>query len=148
MEITPEDFLRLTTEGYPLELRHSKEEFYELFAKFVNESKENSFFGEVAEDGTKIHAGMRTEVCTVSYDEDRVVISTNIDTSDYASTSEFDADEEIKILGYACIGVIFFCDLYILGTGQNKRMVPRSNLSLKENKIKRPSKTTHDIWPI
>jgi len=149
MEISTEDFIKLTTEGYPLELKHSKSEFFELFATFINESKENSFYGESFDDHIKIHAGMKTEVCSVSYESDRVMICTNINASNYASTSEFDATEEITILGYACIGIIYFCDLYMLGTGQNSNISPRNNLKIKNNSlIDTNIKTKSNIWPV
>jgi hypothetical protein len=57
------DFIKLTTEGYPIELRHPINDFYEIFQSFVNMSEENNFFVELTDEGVAMHAGMRTEVC-------------------------------------------------------------------------------------
>ena len=43
MDISKQDFVRLTTQGYPIELEHSLEDFYAMFADFVNQTKENNF---------------------------------------------------------------------------------------------------------
>ena len=150
MDITAEQFLKLTTEGYPLSLKHSESDFFQLFVDFVNASKENTFFAEKILNGAKIHAGMKTEVCQISYEDDRVIISSLINDNEYSSMGEFDADHEHKILGYACVGVIYFCDLYVLGTGQNKNIKPRNNISFKPEPKKTITKdsTKNNIWPV
>lgn len=147
MEISPEEFIKLTTEGYPLTLRHPEEKFYELFVTFVNESKENNFFAEPSEVGVLMHAGMRTEICQVVYDHDRVRILTTIDDTGLSSTGEYEADAQIKILGYACLGVLFFCDLYALGTGQSARFADtKQRWAGKDTNNKKDTK--YDIWPM
>ena len=88
---------------------------------------------------------MKTEVCKITYEDNRVIINSFIDSSDYSSSGEFDANEEHRILGYACLGVIFFCDLYVLGTGQNK------NIKLRNEIAKEPQKSSaqqYNPWPI
>ena len=149
MEISPEDFIKLTTEGYPILIKHPKKEFFELFATFVNESTNNDFFAEHFDNSAKVHAGMKTEICEIFYEEGHVLISSNININDFSSTGEFEASEEYLILGHACLGVLYFCDLYALGTGQNAK-ISGKNI----NQISRPKKninnnnTKHDIWPI
>ena len=147
MEISDKDFIRLTTEGYPLVLRHSKEKFFDLFAYFVNESKENNFFAEATEDGVRIHAGMKTEVCCMNYIEDRVVITTRIEDNEYSTTSEYTADQEFKILGWACLGVLYFCDLYALGTGQETKFTPTKS-GKKAVKTPIDNNQKYNIWPV
>jgi hypothetical protein len=142
--LTPEEFLKITTEGYPIVLNHEQKVFFKIFADFVNESKENSFFAEAFEDCAKIHAGMKTEVCKITYEYDRIIINSFIDSSEYSSTGEFDSDEEHRILGYACLGVIFFCDLYLLGTGQNKKAKLRNDISRE----KETSGSSYNPWPV
>ena len=74
MDISSKDFIKLTTQGYPLELHHSLDEFYNVFTDFVNMSNENNFFAELTDDGVAMHAGMKTEVCTVTYEKGSVII--------------------------------------------------------------------------
>jgi len=147
MDISDKDFIRLTTEGYPLTLRHSLESFFNLFAHFVNESNENSFFAEVVEDGVKMHAGMKTEICRIIYEKDRVIISTNIEDNEYSTTSEYSSDEEIKILGWACLGVLYFCDLYALGTGQEAQFAS-SSPTKKDIKTPVDNNKKYNAWPV
>jgi len=141
MDISKEDFVRLTTEGYPIELRHNINDFYEMFADFVNKSKENNFFAEI-DDGVVLHAGMRTEVCKMLYDKGNVTILSKITDKNDSSTGEFNLEEEFQILGHACLGVIYFCDLYATLTGQTdqpKSINKKSNIS--DNK-------KYNIWPM
>ena len=77
MDISKEDFVRLTTQGYPISLNHPLEDFYEMFAEFVNQTKENNFYAELS-DGVILHAGMRTEVCKIVYRNGRVIILSKI----------------------------------------------------------------------
>ena len=142
MDISKNDFVRLTTEGYPINLEHPLDDFYTMFAEFVNQTKENNFFAEI-ENGVILHAGMRTEVCKVVYTKGRVVILSKITgKKDSLSTSEFDIEEELQILGHACLGVLYFCDLYSDATGQNTDSPPATKKSdLGEN-------NKYDIWPM
>ena len=119
MDISKQDFIRLTTQGYPVALRHPVDDFYEMFTSFVNQSNENNFFAEV-DEGVKLHAGMRTEICKIVYDAGKVTILSKIsDSNEDSSTGEFPVEEEFQILGLACLGVLYFCDLYATATGQN-----------------------------
>ena len=148
MNISDKNFIRLTTEGYPLELRHAKEEFFELFATFVNESNENNFFGEVTKDGVAMHAGMRTQICVMTHSDEKVAIRSDIEDNEYSSSSEFTVDEEFRLLGLAALGILYFCDLYAVGTGQT---VHFSNGEESEKKIERPpgnNNTKYNAWPV
>ena len=146
MDITPEEFLKLTTEGYPITLKHPQEEFFRIFSEFVNTSKENSFYAESLSDCAKVHAGMKTEVCYITYEEDRVLIHSDLSENEDEIFGEFPAAEAHRILGYACIGVIYFCDLYALGTGQSKGLTPRNELDTTSAKIANATKEA--VWPI
>ena len=139
MDISKQDFVRLTTQGYPIELEHALEDFYAMFADFVNQTKENNFYAEL-DEGVILHAGMRTEVCKMVYRQNRVIILTKINSeSDHSSSDEFSLEETLQILGHACLGVLYFCDLYADATHQNKE--PESEKYIGDN-------TKHDIWPI
>jgi len=141
MDISKEDFIRLTTQGYPIELFHDINDFYGMFADFVNQSKENNFFAEL-DDGVILHAGMRTEVCKMLYDKGNVTILSKINDKNDSSTSEFNLEEEFQILGHACLGVIYFCDLYSTLTGQNKQPGNADKISdIDDNK-------KYNIWPM
>ena len=139
------DFIKLTTEGYPVELKHPINDFYEIFQSFVNMSEENNFFAELTDEGVAMHAGMRTEVCKLHYDTDRVIITSKINESGESSTGEFTADEEFSILGHACLGVLYFCDLYALGTGQQAKFVGTKNED-KDKEI--DNNTKYTAWPV
>lgn len=142
MDISKNDFIRLTTEGYPISLDHPLDDFYTMFAEFVNQSKENNFFAEV-EDGVILHAGMRTEVCKIVYENEKVVILSKItDKNSSSSTGEFDIEEELQILGHACLGILYFCDLYSGVTGQNAQTSPVTKKSDVGDNNK------YDIWPM
>jgi hypothetical protein len=143
MDISKQDFIRLTTQGYPITLRHPIDDFYGMFSDFVNQSKENNFFAEV-DEGVKLHAGMRTEVCKIVYDDGKVIILSRINDNDESSSAgEFDAQEEYQILGMACLGVLYFCDLYALATGQNAAFA-----SANDKKTNANNNTKYDIWPM
>tara|TARA_A100001515_G_scaffold47675_1_gene37640 strand:+ start:226 stop:660 length:435 start_codon:yes stop_codon:yes gene_type:complete len=144
MDISKEDFIKLTTEGYPIELHHQIDDFYDMIASFVNQSKENEFFAQVKE-GVVLHAGMRTEVCKVIYEKDRVFILSKISDDEHSSTGEFNFEEEFQILGHACLGVIYFCDLYSLATGQSLKTKPDT---FEGQKSALSSNTKYDIWPM
>ena len=145
MDISKKDFIRLTTQGYPITLRHDLDDFYGMFVDFVNQSNENNFFAEI-DEGVKLHAGMRTEVCKVVHDNGKVVILTKInDKNKDSSGGEFNLEEELQILGHACIGVIYFCDLYALATGQTSETKPNTFESEKSDINKN---TKYDIWPV
>ena len=109
------DFIKLTTEGYPVDLKHPKDDFYEIFQKFVNDSNENNFFA--------------------------IINQKKINESGESSTGEFTADEEFSILGHACLGVLYFCDLYALGTGQKTHFA-----SAKESETN--NSTKYKAWPV
>jgi len=146
MDISKDNFIKLTTEGYPLDLSHSEESFYEIFAEFVNATKENDFYAEISEGGVFMHAGMRTEVCKVCYQQGNVVILSKINESNEAPlTSEYSKDEEVKILGMACLGVLYFCDLYAGSTGQDT--LSTKNMSIADNKLISKN-TKYNAWPI
>ena len=139
MDISKEDFVRLTTQGYPISLNHPLEDFYEMFAEFVNQTKENNFYAELS-DGVILHAGMRTEVCKIVYRNGRVIILSKINSeSDHSSSEEFNLEETLQILGHACLGVLYFCDLYADATQQNKESVNEKYIG---------DNTKYDIWPI
>tara|TARA_R100000657_G_C4670484_1_gene114872 strand:+ start:935 stop:1381 length:447 start_codon:yes stop_codon:yes gene_type:complete len=141
-------FIKLTTNGYPLELRHSKEIFYGIFADYVNDSKENNFVAEVTSEGVRVHAGMRTEICRFEYVDDRVAILSKISEDSESSTGEFDADVEIQILGHACLGILYFCDLYALGTGQDVKFAAAKIKKVTATKKPIDNNTKYDIWPV
>ena len=143
MDISKEEFVKITTQGYPIVLNHPIDDFYDMFVNFVNESKENNFFAEV-DDGVILHAGMRTEVCKMVYDGEKVIILSQInDDDETSSTGEFSCEEEFQILGHACIGVIYFCDLYALATGQTSKLSSDagSNKPATQN-------NNYDVWPV
>ena len=143
MDISKEDFIRLTTQGYPINLRHPIDDFYGMFIDFVNQSNENNFFAEL-DEGVKLHAGMRTEVCKIIHDEGKVVILSKInDNEESSSTGEFTPDEEFQILGHACLGVLYFCDLYAMATGQSAEFS-----SAKGEKSNIGENNKYDIWPV
>ena len=139
MDISKDDFVRLTTQGYPISLNHPIEDFYEMFAEFVNQTKENNFYAELS-DGVIMHAGMRTEVCKIIYRNGRVIILTKINSeSNQSSSDEFNLEEALQILGHACLGVLYFCDLYADATQQNKKSVNEKYIG---------NNTKYDIWPM
>jgi len=146
MDMSKDNFIKLTTDGYPLELSHSKESFYKIFTEFVNETKENNFYAELSEDCVFMHAGMRTEVCRVCYREGRVVILTKIDEAhEVSETCEFSKIEMLQVLGMACLGVLYFCDLYAGNTGQSVLStktdpIDHNKLISKNNK--------YNAWPV
>ena len=142
MDISKEDFVRLTTEGYPITLRHDVDEFYEMFSAFVNQSHDNNFFAEL-DEGVVLHAGMRTEVCKMLYEKGNVTILSKItDKNTSSSTGEFELQEEFQILGHACLGVLYFCDLYATATGQSTQLDTGSKKTdIAENK-------KYNIWPM
>ena len=146
MDMSKANFIKLTTEGYPLELSHSEESFYKIFTEFVNETKENNFYAELSEDCVFMHAGMRTEDCRVCYRQGSVVILTKIDESYKVSeTCEFSKDEILQVLGMACLGVLYFCDLYAGNTGQSVLStktdpIDHNKLISKNNK--------YNAWPV
>ena len=146
MDMSKDNFIKLTTEGYPLELSHSKESFYKIFTEFVNETKENNFYAELSEDGVFMHAGMRTEICKVCYRQGSVVILSKIDEANEASeTCEFSKDEILQVLGMACLGVLYFCDLYAGNTGQS--VLSTKTDPIDHNKfISKNNK--YNAWPI
>ncbi len=141
MDISSKDFIKLTTQGYPLELHHSLDEFYNVFTDFVNMSNENNFFAELTDDGVAMHAGMKTEVCTVTYEKGSVIIRSWLVNPNQASTKEFEPNEEISVLGYACLGVLYFCNLYAEGTGQKPKFK-------EEKDTEDLSVVRHNIWPL
>jgi|TARA_R110000744_G_scaffold360239_1_gene467721 hypothetical protein len=148
MNISDKNFIRLATEGYPLELKHAKEEFFELFATFVNESNENNFFGEVTKTGVAMHAGMRTQICVMKHNDDKVAIYSDIQDNEYSLSSEFTVDEEYRLLGLASLGILYFCDLYAVGTGQT---VHFSSDEESEQKIENPPENNnikYNAWPV
>jgi hypothetical protein len=113
-----------------------------MFVDFVNQTKENNFFAEINE-GVILHAGMRTEICKMFYDGKSVIILSKInDKNSASSTGEFNVEEELQILGHACLGVLYFCDLYAEVTGQNAK----STSTLKKSDIADNNK--YDIWPM
>ena len=141
-----EKFIKLTTEGYPVNLKHGKNDFYEIFEQFVNMSEENNFFAELLEEGVAMHAGMKTEICRIHHDEGKVYITSKINENKYSSTGEFSSDEEHTILGHACLGVLYFCDLYALGTGQKTYFASAKS----EDKLEKESETNDKFkaWPV
>ena len=142
MDISKEDFVKLTTEGYPITLRHDIDEFYEMFSEFVNQSQDNNFFAELNE-GVVLHAGMRTEICKMLYDEGNVTILSKItDKNKVSLTGEFNLQEEFQILGHACLGVLYFCDLYATATGQDAHFENNGKKTdIADNK-------KYNIWPM
>ena len=118
-----------------------------MFSEFVNASKENNFFAEV-DAGIVMHAGMRTEVCKVVYKEGRVFILSKISSDNGESTTgEFNIDEEHQILGLACLGVLYFCDLYALATGQNAHFDSEHKKSDVSNNEKNKHPTNQEKMP-
>ena len=131
MSFTREEFLKLTVDGYPLPLNESKlNEFFKLFALFVNESK-NDFFAESTEFDATIHSGMRTEVCSIYYENAKVKITSPINENDFSSVGEFTSSEEHFILGHACVGILTFCDLFEKNLSKNKKSVLDNNKKYK-----------------
>ena len=116
----------------------------------------NNFFAESFENKTILHAGMRTEVCVVTYEGGLVRIASVIDQSNDSSVGEFTSTEEHQILGMACMGIIQCCDWFAELTGQQihrKISLTKSenNLDLMteiENKKLRSNNTKLTAWPI
>ena len=141
-KVSPDNFIKLTTEGYPITLRHNIDEFYEMFVEFINHAKDNNFVGEI-DEGVIIYAGMKTEVCKVLHSEGKVTILSKIsNTNDSSTTDEFNLQEEFQILGHACLGVLYFCDLYASATGQNVHFEKEGKKSDVANNKK------YNIWPM
>jgi hypothetical protein len=110
-----------------------------MFVEFVNQTKENNFYAEL-NDGVILHAGMRTEVCKIVYRHGRVIILSKINSeSSHSSSEEFNLEETLQILGHACLGVLYFCDLYVDATQQNKESVNEKHIG---------NNTKYDIWPM
>ena len=87
---------------------------------------------------------MRTEVCKIIHDEGKVVILSKINhEEETSSTGEFTTEEEFQILGHACLGVLYFCDLYAMATGQSAKFS-----SVKEEKSNIGKNNKYDIWPV
>ena len=141
MELSKEEFVKLTTEGYPITIRHDIDEFYEMFAAFINKAEDNNFFAEV-DNGVILHAGMKTEVCKMLYAKGSVTILSKISNkNESSSTGEFNLQEEFQILGHACLGVLYFCDLYATATGQNAHFEKAGKKpDVSDNK-------KYNIWP-
>jgi hypothetical protein len=147
MEDTQQNnFIKLTTEGYPIELKHGKNDFYEIFQQFVNMSEENNFFAELLSEGVAMHAGMKTEICRIHHNDGHVFITSKINEDEYSSTGEFSSDEEHTILGHACLGVLYFCDLYALGTGQKTYFASTKAKDVYDKVVK--SNDKFKAWPV
>ena len=137
MDITREDFIYLTSNGYRLSIGdESESKLYTTLAEYVN-GCDNNFFAEALENKTILHAGMRTEVCVVTYEEGLVRISSLIDQTDDSSLGEFSSLEEHQILGMACMGVIKFCDYFAELTGQS----PDRKINISKNEVNLSSTT-------
>ena len=141
MDISSKDFVKLTTQGYPVKLHHSVDEFFNIFTDFVNMSNENNFFAELTDGGVALHAGMKTEICKMSYTSGHVIITSPLVRANFNSTKEFEPDEEVRVLGYACLGVLFFCNLYAEGTGQQPRF-------REEKDTDEIDEIKQNIWPL
>ncbi len=145
-EAQQNNFIKLTTEGYPIELKHGKNDFYEIFQQFVNMSEENNFFAELLSEGVAMHAGMKTEICRIHHNDGHVFITSKINEDEYSSTGEFSSDEEHTILGHACLGVLYFCDLYALGTGQKTHFASTKAKNVYDKVVK--SNNKFKAWPV
>ena len=138
--ISKNEFIQFITEGFPLNLSEQEtQEFYSAFTFYVN-SDDNDFVADLNEESVFVHAGMKTEVCTVTYEKGSVIIRSWLVNPNQASTKEFEPNEEISVLGYACLGVLYFCNLYAEGTGQKPKFK-------EEKDTEDLSVVRHNIWP-
>ncbi len=110
------EFLEFVTNGFPIELsKFEEEEFYSAFTYFVNQ-EENNFVAELVSDGVLIHAGMRTEICKLKYEDSKIVILTSFNENSDGFSPEFTDGECKVILASACQGIILFSKTYAIAT--------------------------------
>ena len=152
MELTREDFIYLTTNGYRLSIgEESPSKLFETIAEYVNQC-DNNFFAESFDDKTVLHAGMRTEVCTITYEEGLVKILSVIDHTESSSVGEFTGDEEHQILGLACMGILQFCDYFAKLTGQTPHRKSSVKIVNKINDVDAAKITSTNskfsAWPV
>ena len=116
--ISKNEFIQFITEGYPLELSdQEKQEFYSAFTFYVN-SEDNNFVADLTEEGVFVHAGMKTEMCQVKYEDGKIIILTAFNEGDEDFSSEFSAIECRTILAQACHGIVTFTKTYAIATGK------------------------------
>ena len=112
------EFVQFVTEGFPIFLEdHEVNEFYSALNYYVN-SDENSFVADQSEEGVGIHAGMKTEICKVSYKDGKIMILTSFTEDTEYYSSEFTTAEVRAILAQACHGIIIFIKTYAIATGK------------------------------
>ena len=110
--ITKFEFMEFVTKGFPIDLNKlEEEEFFSAFTFYVNQD-DNNFVAELTKDGVLIHAGMRTEICKVEYDGDKIVILTTFNENTEGFSPEFTDKECRVILASACQGIIIFSKTY------------------------------------
>jgi hypothetical protein len=116
--ISKSEFLQFVTEGFPIDLSEQEVlEFYSAFNYYVN-SDDNLFIADHNEEGVTVHAGMKTEICQVTYRNDKITIMTSFTEDSEYFSSEFTTDEVRTILAQACHGIITFTKTYAIATGR------------------------------
>ena len=126
--ISKNEFIQFITEGFPLELSsQEKEEFYSAFTFYVN-SDDNDFVADLTDSGVTVHAGMRTEICKVTYKDNKIVILTAFEEGDENFSTEFSALECRTILAQACHGIVTFTKTYAIATGKLVNNAPNINI--------------------
>ena len=117
ISISKNEFVDFVTNGYPIDLTALElEELFNAFIFYVN-SDDNSFSAEYSKEGVIIYAGMRTEVCKISYEDDKITILTAV-TEELDDQEEFTAVELHQILAQACHGIVVFVKTYEIATGR------------------------------
>ena len=143
IKISKLEFMNFLTQGYPLELNKlEEEEFYSAFTYYVN-SDENNFVAELVGDGVLIHAGMRTEICKLKYDGEKLLILTSFNEQSEDYSPEFTDSECRMILARACQGIIMFSKTYAIATGKVGELKDEKNIDkyIGDNSKYKP-------WPV
>lgn len=135
MNLSKEEFIEYTTQGYPIDLNQSiqeRDDFFFLLNKYINDS-ENEFMSQFSneDEGIVIFAGDRTEVCKVNYENDRITVYTSAhDINTSFSSGEFNEEETKIILGNAFLGIFTFCKIFehaVLGKNKIKELFEEDN---------------------
>lgn len=122
------EFMEFVTKGFPIELnKFEEEELYSAFTFYVNQD-ENNFVAELVDDGVLIHAGMKTEICKLKYDGDKLLILTAFNEESDGFSPEFTDEECRVILASACQGIIIFCKTYAFATEKIKNKIEKDPL--------------------
>lgn len=117
ISISKTEFVSFVTNGYPIELTTLElEELFNAFIFYVN-SDDNDFSAEYSKEDIIIYAGMRTEICTLTYKNNRMTILTPV-AKDQDNQEGFTGTELHQILAQACRGIVVFIKTYEIATGK------------------------------